>query len=56
MGGGQQKTNQKNLPQTRISSKGTMPCIIPSDVCAHLSFFSSSSIDHRTLRAQFIKN
>lgn len=42
--------------QTRISSKGTTPCIIPSVVCAHLSFFSSSSIDHRTLRAQFIKN
>lgn len=33
-----------------------MPSIIPSAVCVHLSFFSSSSIDHRTLRAQFIKN
>lgn len=48
-----QKTEKS---QTRTSSKGTAPCIIPSVVCAHLSFFSSSSIDHRTLRAQFIKN
>lgn len=33
-----------------------MPCMIPSVVWAHLSYFSSSSIDHRTLRSQFIKN
>lgn len=33
-----------------------MPCMTPSVVWAHLSYFNSSSIDHRTLRSQFIKN